>query len=63
MCVRLERDRLLEVAQHFEELKDPHSSVTLRFIGEIRAETEVQSDKGYWRHDSDVQYPFRSEYA
>ena len=29
MCVRLERDRLLEVAQHFEGLEDPRSSVNL----------------------------------
>lgn len=27
MCVRLERDRLLEVAQHFAGLEDPRSSV------------------------------------
>ena len=27
MCVRLDRDRLLELAHHFEGLEDPRSSV------------------------------------
>ena len=29
----------------------------------MRAETEVQSDKGFWRHDSDVQCRLRSEHG
>ncbi len=33
------------------------------FIGEMRAETKVQSDKEFWRHDSDVQCRFRSEHG
>jgi len=33
------------------------------FIRNMRAETEVQSDKGLWRHDADVQCRLRSEHG
>ncbi len=39
------------------------AKIEIGLIGKMRAETEVQSDKGFWRHDADVQCQLRSEHG